>query len=431
MGGAREARGSGGAADDVGLGLEERMELRRTESRPIIDEIYTWITKQPALPKSMLGKAIGYTQRLWSGLVLFVEDARLPLDTNRVERGMRGTKVAALLYSLVETAKLAGVDPRAYLAEATRRAIANPGAVTLPRDLLSNWPLFHCCSRASSAIVRRAARRGSADSYDSSARDLRCAALIAVVVSPSTGRAESIAATRHGLVVLELPRTWSDGTTHILLEPGELLERLAALTPRPRINLIICSGLFAGHASGREAAVARAAEPPGRTHQASTPPDDQEAKAPRRRQHRWADLMRRALECDVLRCPRCPGRLRFIATIESPEAIRRILTHLASPPLCPARSPPELPLGPQTISSKSSPPDYPLDPQPAHPCARSSLNPSPAGVAPTRGPSSAPPCGYAAAAWARKPDLARGFAVAAIRRPGQTGRSSFLSPQYP
>ncbi len=46
--------------------------------------------------------------------------------------------IARQLYSLVETAKLAGVDPREYLAEATRRAIANPGTVTLPRDLLSN-----------------------------------------------------------------------------------------------------------------------------------------------------------------------------------------------------------------------------------------------------------------------------------------------------
>ncbi len=53
-------------------------------------------------------------------------------------RSMRGTKVAARLYSLVETAKLACIDPRAYLAEATRRAITNPGTVTLPRDLLSN-----------------------------------------------------------------------------------------------------------------------------------------------------------------------------------------------------------------------------------------------------------------------------------------------------
>ena len=41
---------------------------------------------------------------------------------------------AALFYSLIESAKLAGVEPRAYLGEAARRAIRNPGTVTLPRD---------------------------------------------------------------------------------------------------------------------------------------------------------------------------------------------------------------------------------------------------------------------------------------------------------
>ncbi|MHC4611667.1 MAG: transposase domain-containing protein [Planctomycetota bacterium] len=45
-----------------------------------------------------------------------------------------GTRVAALLYSLMESAKLAGVEPRAYLGEAARQAIRNPGAVTLARD---------------------------------------------------------------------------------------------------------------------------------------------------------------------------------------------------------------------------------------------------------------------------------------------------------
>ena len=45
------------------------------------------------------------------------------------------TRVAALFYTLIESAKLAGVEPAGYLAEATRRAIANPGTVTLPKDL--------------------------------------------------------------------------------------------------------------------------------------------------------------------------------------------------------------------------------------------------------------------------------------------------------
>ena len=50
-------------------------------------------------------------------------------------RSERGTRVAALFYSLIETAKLCGVEPRAYLGEAARQAIRSPGAVTLARDL--------------------------------------------------------------------------------------------------------------------------------------------------------------------------------------------------------------------------------------------------------------------------------------------------------
>ena len=84
-------------------------------------------------------------------VALNVDDARIPIDTNLVERGMRpvavgrknhygskserGTRVAALFYTLIESAKLAGVEPGDFLAEATRRAINNPGTVTLPRDL--------------------------------------------------------------------------------------------------------------------------------------------------------------------------------------------------------------------------------------------------------------------------------------------------------
>lgn len=140
-------------ADEAKVTLAERGELRQAESRPVVDDIHRWITTEPALPKSLLGKAIAYTQRLWPGLVRFLDDARLPLDTNRVERGMRapalgrknhygsrslrGTKVAAAFYGLLESAKLAGLDPVEYLREAVRRAIANPGNVTLPRDLLS------------------------------------------------------------------------------------------------------------------------------------------------------------------------------------------------------------------------------------------------------------------------------------------------------
>jgi len=55
----------------------------------------------------------------------------------RCSRSLRGTEVAALFYSLIESAKLAGLEPAAYLCEATQRAIANPGTVTLPAALVS------------------------------------------------------------------------------------------------------------------------------------------------------------------------------------------------------------------------------------------------------------------------------------------------------
>ena len=52
-------------------------------------------------------------------------------------RSPRGTEVAALFYSLVESAKLGAVDPQRYLLMATRAALADRAAVMLPRDLLA------------------------------------------------------------------------------------------------------------------------------------------------------------------------------------------------------------------------------------------------------------------------------------------------------
>jgi hypothetical protein len=54
-----------------------------------------------------------------------------------------------------------------------------------------------------------------------------------------------------GQAVLELRRRWTDGTTHLLFDPVELLERLAALIPRPRINLVLYHGVLAPHSGWR------------------------------------------------------------------------------------------------------------------------------------------------------------------------------------
>ena len=98
-----------------------------------------------------MGKAINYMLNLWEGLTLFLKDPRIPLDNNAAERALqgivvgrknhygskskRGTEVAAIFYTLFETAKLSEVDPSAYVTLAAKRAIADHGAVTLPSDL--------------------------------------------------------------------------------------------------------------------------------------------------------------------------------------------------------------------------------------------------------------------------------------------------------
>ena len=53
--------------------------------------------------------------------------------------------------------------------------------------------------------------------------------------------------------------------------------------------------------------------------------------AARSRYWTWAALMRRAFDLDVLRCPRCGGRMELIATVDDPAVIHRILAHLALP----------------------------------------------------------------------------------------------------
>jgi hypothetical protein len=65
--------------------------------------------------------------------------------------------------------------------------------------------------------------------------------------------------------------------------------------------------------------------------------------APVCRHWAWADLMRRAFDIDVLACPRCGGRLRLIATVEDPDAIRTILVAVAGSQELAERAPPFAP----------------------------------------------------------------------------------------
>ena len=135
-----------------------------------------------------------------------------------------------------------------------------------------------------------------------------------------------------GRVRLELKRPWSDGTTYLLFEPVEFLEKLAALTPRPEINLVLYHGVLAPRARWRARVVVygrRVPEPTASTAPLATGPDGTGVTTASPRAWSWAALMHRAFGIDVLACAQCGGRLRLIATLHDPAVIRTILAHLA------------------------------------------------------------------------------------------------------
>src|SRR5215207_9016511 len=78
-------------AEIRGRSAEERRTVRQERSKPIVDALHGWLTAQleRVSGKSTLAEAIRYALRHWTGLVLFLEDGRLELDTNTVERTMR------------------------------------------------------------------------------------------------------------------------------------------------------------------------------------------------------------------------------------------------------------------------------------------------------------------------------------------------------
>jgi transposase len=131
---------------------ELRRQVRDEQSREVVDRIRSWAFTQRASPQSGMRQAIDYMLHLWTGLTRFLDDPAVPLDNNATERAIRrvvlgrknhygsrsqrGTEVAALFYSLIETAELCGVDPNLYLLQAAHAALEEPGTVLLPHGLL-------------------------------------------------------------------------------------------------------------------------------------------------------------------------------------------------------------------------------------------------------------------------------------------------------
>jgi transposase len=125
-----------------GRPAEERRAARQERSKPLVGALHAWLTAQHGRVsgKSALAGAIRYTLRHRTGLVLFLEDGRLELDNNTVERAIRpialgrknalfagsdgGARHWAIVASLVATAKLNGVEPLAWLTDVLERMVA-------------------------------------------------------------------------------------------------------------------------------------------------------------------------------------------------------------------------------------------------------------------------------------------------------------------
>lgn len=125
-----------------GESADTRLVVRRREAAPVMRELKAQLTElsEEVSSKSALGKAVSYALNHWSGLAAFLEDGRIEVDSNVVERSMksvaltrknslfvgneRGGKSFAVLASLVNTAKLNGVDPEKWLADVLERIIS-------------------------------------------------------------------------------------------------------------------------------------------------------------------------------------------------------------------------------------------------------------------------------------------------------------------
>jgi transposase len=151
---------------------EQRRQIREREAGPLLVQLKEWLDAQQAqaLPKSLLGKAIGYALNNWKALQRYVEQGYLAIDNNLSERTLRaialgrnnwgvvgseeGGKTAAVLYTLVGTCKHLLIDPFVSLREALPGLFAlgeKPTVEQLQRWLPDAWALERGRARASQA----------------------------------------------------------------------------------------------------------------------------------------------------------------------------------------------------------------------------------------------------------------------------------------
>jgi hypothetical protein len=166
-----------------------------------------------------------------------------------------------------------------------------------------------------------------------------------------------------GRLLYRFKRPWNDGTTHVILEPLELMEKLVAIVPAPRAHQLRYAGILAPAAKWRALIVPAGAaaecphaedlQPVPEVPHRATKPASKSATSPEPAatpsqdsrhgpNYAWAELMKRVWSLDVLECPRCMGRMKIVAAIHHPDAARKILECVGlpsrAPPVAPAAS---------------------------------------------------------------------------------------------
>ena len=115
------------------LSASERLAVRQTQSALVLKQLRAWLTTtQPLVaPASVLGRALFYLNKQWPGLERYITRADLPIDNNAAENAIRpfvvgrrawlfadtpaGAHASAVLYSLIQTAKLNGLEPYTWI----------------------------------------------------------------------------------------------------------------------------------------------------------------------------------------------------------------------------------------------------------------------------------------------------------------------------
>jgi transposase len=144
-------------ADINGKSPEIRLSERQARTVPLLAEFKTWTEQERRRlsTKTKLGKALQYSLSRWDALTRFATDGRLAIDNNAAERAIRGIamtrknylflgseeggKRAAIFYTIIETAKLNGIDPKAYMADVIDRMAKGHPINRLAELLPWNW----------------------------------------------------------------------------------------------------------------------------------------------------------------------------------------------------------------------------------------------------------------------------------------------------